>query len=241
MHVLVPVKDQVLAKGRLSGVLAPNERRLLNQAMLEDVLSVVSEHRRIAKTVLVSDDPVAALLADKYAAESFSVRGADARDLNGSLRAACKQLAERGVDDILIVHGDLPMLQGTDLDALIEQSLSVRVDVVLGPDSRNDGTNALLFANSAFPALHYGPGSFARHKAMAQRCGLDYAVVRRPGVARDVDTASDLLAVFAARARTELGRHTAGFLSRREVAERLRLLREAGIGATDDACGAVNE
>lgn len=241
MHVLVPVKDQVLAKGRLSGVLAPNERRLLNQAMFEDVLSVVSRHRRVEKTVLVSDDPVATLLADKHAAELFSVRGADARKLNESLSTACKQLAERGVDDILIVHGDMPMLQGTDLDALIEQSLSVRVDVVLGPDSRNDGTNAMLFANSAFPALQYGPGSFTRHKSMAQRCGLGYAVVRRPGVARDVDTAPDLLAVFAARTSAEIGRHTAEFLSQREITERLSLLRETGIGATNDEYGAVNE
>lgn len=39
INAVLPVKDLVLAKSRLSGVLAPHERRSLNQAMLEDALA----------------------------------------------------------------------------------------------------------------------------------------------------------------------------------------------------------
>ena len=41
-QALVPLKDLVLAKTRLSGVLTSVERRALAQAMVEDVLDVLS-------------------------------------------------------------------------------------------------------------------------------------------------------------------------------------------------------
>ena len=40
VQALVPLKDLVEAKSRLSGLLRPTERRSLAQAMVEDVLSV---------------------------------------------------------------------------------------------------------------------------------------------------------------------------------------------------------
>ena len=40
-QALVPLKDLVQAKSRLSGLLRPSERRALAQAMAEDVLAVL--------------------------------------------------------------------------------------------------------------------------------------------------------------------------------------------------------
>ena len=65
-HALVPLKDLVTAKTRLSGLLRPAERRALAQAMVEDVLTTLVEHRQIERVTLVSDDPGAGLLACKY-------------------------------------------------------------------------------------------------------------------------------------------------------------------------------
>jgi len=56
-QALVPLKDLVQAKSRLAGLLRPSERRALAQAMVEDVLSVLSRHKDIVRVTLVSDDP----------------------------------------------------------------------------------------------------------------------------------------------------------------------------------------
>ena len=63
---VLPLKDFVNAKQRLSGVLAPHERRHLFHTMVEDVLDVLANHPLIENTVIVSDDPSAELLADRY-------------------------------------------------------------------------------------------------------------------------------------------------------------------------------
>ena len=63
---LLPLKDLVKAKTRLSGVLAPHERRALAQAMVEDVISVLVTLEELEGILLVSDDPAAELLSHKY-------------------------------------------------------------------------------------------------------------------------------------------------------------------------------
>ena len=240
-YVLVPVKDQVLAKSRLSGVLAPHERRALNHAMLQDMLDAVSACPGVDKVVLVSDDPTVTLLADRYSAELVSERDANARNVNEALGAACDELAARRVDRILIVPSDMPLLRTTDLDALLLCGADAGNDVVLGPDSRNDGTNAMLFTATQRPTMRYGPNSFSRYRDDIRRRGLSYAVIRRPGIERDVDTAADLLAVFDDRHRAECGRQTAEFLSRSPIIERLSLQQEAGLVVTDERRVAAND
>jgi 2-phospho-L-lactate guanylyltransferase len=240
-YVLIPVKDQVLAKSRLSGVLAPDERRSFNHAMLQDVLEAITNCTEIEKIVLVSDDPAVTLLADKYSAELFSERHANARNLNEALGAACDQLSDRCVGKILIVHSDMPLLRTADVEALLLCGADEGNDVVLGPDLINVGTNAMLFSAAERPSMLYGRDSFSRFKVDVRRRGLSYAVVRQPGIGQDVDTAADLLAVFDIRQSTECGRQTADFLSRPEIVERLSLQREAGLVAINEHCVAAND
>jgi len=240
-YVLVPVKDQVLAKSRLSGVLAPDERRSINHAMLEDVLDAITACSGVEQIVLISDDPAVKLLAEKNSAELFSERDANARNVNEALGAACDELANRRVGRIMIVPSDMPLLRAADLEAILLCGADTRNDVVLGPDSKNDGTNAMLFSPVARPTMRYGPNSFSRYKDDIRRRGLDYAVIRRPGIGQDVDTAADLLAVFDTRHSAECGRQTAEFLYRPEIIERLSLQREAGLDAIDNLGVAAND
>jgi len=63
---ILPLKDFVDAKQRLSGVLTDHERRHLFHAMVEDVLDVLAGHPALEQTVIVSDDPGAESLAERY-------------------------------------------------------------------------------------------------------------------------------------------------------------------------------
>jgi len=65
---VVPVKELAGAKQRLSSCLSPEERRALATIMLEDVLDAVSAVRELAGVLVVTVDPVATSLADRYGA-----------------------------------------------------------------------------------------------------------------------------------------------------------------------------
>ena len=74
LWALIPVKDFVNAKQRLSGVLSPSERRGLSQAMVEDMLVCLGHVPGIDGILLVSDDPGAGLLAYRYGARVLKDR-----------------------------------------------------------------------------------------------------------------------------------------------------------------------
>ena len=47
LTALLPLKDLLLAKSRLAGLLHPSERCALTQAMAEDVLGVLASHAAV--------------------------------------------------------------------------------------------------------------------------------------------------------------------------------------------------
>ena len=89
---LVPLKDLVQAKTRLAGLLRPSERRALAQAMVEDVLTVLTDHPDIEQVTLVSDDPGANLLASNYGVDCWPEYSLGARGLNAVIERASARL-----------------------------------------------------------------------------------------------------------------------------------------------------
>jgi len=109
-QALVPLKDLVDAKTRLSGLLRPAHRRALAQAMVEDVLTTLVAHPLIDQVTLVSDDPGADLLACKYQIDYLDERSLGVRGLNPVLTAACESLLAASEDTLVVLHGDTPAL-----------------------------------------------------------------------------------------------------------------------------------
>jgi 2-phospho-L-lactate guanylyltransferase len=85
----------------------------------------------------------------------------------------------------VVAHADLPL--ATRLHWVAEFP-----GVTLVPDRRLDGTNVLAVPTEAGFTFAYGPGSFARHRAEAQACGLPARIVRDDRLAWDVDLPADL-------------------------------------------------
>ena len=86
VHALVPVKDLGLAKTRLAAVLTAEERRDLARAMLEDVLAALLASPVVVAITLLSDDPVADILAASVTL--WALRREVKRNLNGSIQKA---------------------------------------------------------------------------------------------------------------------------------------------------------
>jgi 2-phospho-L-lactate guanylyltransferase len=176
--VLVPVKDFHHAKVRLSSALTPPQRANLARAMAAHVLAAAAP---LPAWVVCDSEEVASFARDAGA----GVLWLPGRGLNGAVNEGVAELRRRGVERVVVAHGDLPL--AGDL------TWAARLDVVtLVPDRHDEGTNVVSVATGAGFRFAYGPGSFHRHAAEAARLGLPLRVVREPSLGWDVDLPVDL-------------------------------------------------
>ena len=64
--------------------------------------------------------------------------------------------------------------------------------VVVAPDRRYQGTNALLICPVGLIEYDFGPGSFQRHCERARQRGARLEICELPSLALDVDLPEDL-------------------------------------------------
>jgi len=220
-QALVPLKDLVRAKTRLSGLLDSSERRALAQAMVEDVLALLAAHPRITGINLVSDDPSAHLLAGQYGARYWPENALGCRGLNDIIGIVSCQLVASSDEPVLVLHADLPLLDPVDVSAV----LAARQDIeglVVGCDRHGKGTNVLCFDAAAIPAFCFGQDSCQRHLAAARACGIPATVLNRPGIGLDVDEPRDL-ATLLRRLPGPAGGRTAELLRGGELGGRIEV------------------
>lgn len=106
------------------------------------------------------------------------------RGLNAELTAARSTF---GNTPILVIHGDLPILEPSDICELLTAAESK--GWAIAPDRHGAGTNALALLGTVTLAFSFGANSFSRHVTSVSD---EPAVVRRPGLAHDIDTPGDL-------------------------------------------------
>jgi len=218
LWALLPLKDFTDAKQRLSGVLSPHERRHLFHLMVEDVLDVLANHELIDKTVIVSDEPAAKLLAEHYAVEFWPEQSLAVKGLNGTVTAVARRLQQQGVDSLLVVHGDLPLISSQQITDLIAAQASAP-GVTVVADRHHLGTNCMLCSPPAVIDFHYGDNSYHKHRQASQNAGVNFSEIALDGIACDIDNPEDLM-VLLARAAT--GKKSIGYLQEMGIADRLR-------------------
>ena len=114
---------------------------------------------------------------------------------NGLCRAleeAASYLRDRGARGMLIVPGDVPLIDAAEINALLAQHHAQDSRVTIVPDRDCSGTNALLLSPPGCIGLRFGIDSCRRHTQSARDAGLSASVVNLPSLALDVDTAEDL-------------------------------------------------
>lgn len=186
---IVPVKPLRRGKSRLSGTLSVDERTHLNQLLLEHTLKTLTDLKEIEHILVVSRDPAALALAREHGART--VREAGTPKLNTALKRAtvvAQLYATRGV---LVLPADLPLVTREDILALVDHAKKPPV-VVIAPDRREEGTNALLICPAGLIEYEFGPGSFRRHCERARQAGANLEVVNLPSLSLDLDLPEDL-------------------------------------------------
>lgn len=187
--LLLPIKDLRNAKQRLAGVLTPEERYGLAQAMLADTIRAVRSVLSAAKIFVITNYEPTMEAAAKFGWEIL--REEHQVSESASVDFASRLCAERGVTALLRLPLDLPLVQSSDIDELLAAEYAAPA-VVLVPSRDGTGTNAILRTPPALFPSHFGPDSFAKHRDEAQRAGAAIIVRRNSRLELDVDDEADL-------------------------------------------------
>jgi 2-phospho-L-lactate/phosphoenolpyruvate guanylyltransferase len=191
VFAVVPVKRLCFSKRRLSGVLNPQERRLLTLAMLEDVLTALKLSTAVQEIVVVSNDLNVQEVADKFGVSHFSV---DQPGLNPAIEEATKWCIRNHADSVLVVPADIPLVSAQDIDEIVALG-SEGKSVVLSP-STDGGTNALFKCPPNLVPARFGLGSSAKHAKEAYNKGVCVKLHYSIGIANDIDSSEDLKKIF---------------------------------------------
>jgi 2-phospho-L-lactate guanylyltransferase len=189
LWAIVPVKPLRRGKSRLAGVLTEEERLGLNSQLLVHTVEILREIPEIEHVLVVSRDQAALSLARAHGARTVQENGTP--ELNVALTRAtivAKRYATRG---ILIIPSDLPMITKEDVYAMLDLVKDPPV-VVVAPDRKKEGTNALLVCPVGLIEYDYGPKSFERHCQHARAAGARLEICELPSLALDMDVPEDL-------------------------------------------------
>src|SRR5258708_13035938 len=115
--LLLPVKDLNNAKQRLMGVLTPEERFGLAEAMLKDTIRAVQGVKCAEKIFVVTNYKPAMYLAEESGWEILQEEQQISE--SHSVDAASKISEQRGITALLRVPLDVPLVQASGIDALM--------------------------------------------------------------------------------------------------------------------------
>ena len=193
-RVVLLMKDFELAKTRLSSVLDPAARRVIATDFALAALDAVGPG-----ALVVAGSENAAEVARSTGNEV--VVEERPRGQNPAARAGIAAALEGGADAVLLLSSDLPLIESSVVDRLLEWADSLpRPVVVAVPAIGRGGTNGLYLAPPDVIGLHFGDDSLAKFEAEARSRGVRFETYDSPELALDVDEPSDL-AAFRERRR----------------------------------------
>lgn len=191
--ILIPVKNLSSAKQRLASVLDQQYRTELAQAMLHDVVSAIAVWQARPACALVTGDPFALELAQKY---NFEIMPDPTNPgETGAIEMATRLCVSRGIESTLVIPADIPLIVPSELEQILAQAPAR--GSVLAPAGDGRGTNAAFRRPADLFPLRFGNDSFKPHLAAAKATGERCVVLQLPSIGVDVDNPEDLQQVLA--------------------------------------------
>ncbi|TAM65600.1 MAG: 2-phospho-L-lactate guanylyltransferase [Chloroflexota bacterium] len=195
LHVVVPIRSLSGGKVRLGAAVDAEERAALIVGMLRHTLTVLATWPDASAVTVVSPDPAVAAITRAAGAGALHQDGGG---LNAAIRAARAAAGAAGATALLVLPGDLPLLERPALERLRDAADAAlaaghgRPVVALAPADAGDGTNALLCSPIGVIDPCFGPHSLERHLMAARAAGASVQVVVDQGLGFDLDTPADL-------------------------------------------------
>jgi len=183
-----------MAKQRLQQYFGPG-REDFALAMLKDVLDALDASKTVSGIAIVTADPRVAELARQRGLLLVEENGNC--DMNAAIALGVEAIRHNGGRRLVIIHSDIPLLTGTELDRLagifLDQAGSCAGEMIgISPSTDRGGTNCLfLDARQAFEFC-YGPDSFALHCARADSRQAQVVILDSLTISMDIDEPGDV-------------------------------------------------
>lgn len=184
---IIPVKRFSKAKTRLG--LTQEKTELFCKTMLDEVLSTISQSKKISKTILVSGDESAFDIGKRYGV--VQVFEENELGVNSAVLLAEKYLNENGFETSVVFPQDIPLMHAEDVDRLLAFQKNAKSLLVV-PSRKFDGTNALVRTPVDVMETHYDEDSYKIHLTTAKSRGITASFVLINRIMWDVDDISDI-------------------------------------------------
>ena len=185
---IVPVKGLTESKTRLSTSLQGEKRRVLVEALLEDVLSSIIRSRAYGIIVVISPDEN---VGSRLRSQEVSFLKQTGVGLNRAIEQANRLAIQKHARSLTTVLADIPLVEPGDFKELLSLGSASR-KVVMAPSFKG-GTNVMLTAPPGVISPAYGRWSYSKHLRQAQMSGLITYSISNSRISFDIDTVSDLM------------------------------------------------
>jgi len=194
VHAIIPVKDPMNAKQRLSRVLDANGRESFFRAMVSDVLDAVTGCRQLDTVwVVTRDDEV----RDAAFARGLNVLREPANEgQSAAVRRGIEHAISQRARTVMTLPADVPLATGAALDEIIQihEPLGLALnDCTLVPDTGQLGTNVILMSPPGLIDVNFGSTSYAPHVAAAEAVDAGPSELVHPALGLDIDRPGDLV------------------------------------------------
>ena len=220
MWAIIPIKNLNETKQRLKAVLNAQERRDFFVAMFEDVLETLMAVSELEQVGVATVCPIAGKIAEKYGASVLSTEKDEGQ--TAAIARTAKILDADGIDSMLMLPGDVPLVTVEEIQTVIEVHENVLSSphvpaMTIVPAQDEKGSNCIALSPPNAAPLCFGQNSYFPHLATAQKFGLSLQTVKLPGIGLDIDTPEDLLELCRKPERTRAQE----YLRKHNILERL--------------------
>ena len=189
LWAIVPIKPLRRGKSRLSGVLSEKEREQLNQRLLIQTIECLKDIKEIDQILVVSYDPTALTISRDYGVRT--IQESRNTNINKALRKGSMAAVAFNATSALILPADLPLINSEDVNNLLQKT-GKPPEIVITPDRRMSGTNALYVNPIGILAYDFGLWSFRKHIEQAERKKIHVEIYNNDRLSFDLDLPEDL-------------------------------------------------
>jgi len=188
LWAIIPIKPIRRGKSRLSVVLSEKERTELNKWLLTRTINSVKNVNEISNFVVISYDPATLSIARDLGAKTIQENRFT--NLNRALRRATSAVKVFNATKVIVLPADLPFINGNVIKRFIKAA-GKPPEIIIAPDQRQNGTNALLINPIGIIDYDFGQWSFKKHIEQAERNKYRISICNIEGLNFDLDTPGD--------------------------------------------------
>lgn len=189
LFALVPVKDPASGKSRLASLLSRDQRTALNTLLAHRALEACTALFGVQRTLVVAGSTAAADIVRQHGVQVIAEERGQ-RNVNAAIAAGAEYIRRTGVDGIVVVPTDLPLLTKDALQDAVA-ALPAPPGCLLVPDHRGTGTNVVALTPVRCDLFSFGEPSLERHVDLARRVGYDVRIHRSDALEFDLDRPED--------------------------------------------------